>query len=389
MSGTLQGLPLLRCALTVPRWGAWHADAVVASGTALEVGARVSLVLGGATYSGTVRAGGVWREEGRYRIVAGADGWARSVLDRSYQSALGVRRRNVVADAAREVGETIGDSWLDDVRVGPHFARSVGTASDVLDAVAADGWYLDEAGVTQLGARPAVAFALPYVLDAQRLDSGVLVVKAEDITGLVPGAQLEGGTAASVRHELTEGGLRSVVWLARESAADRMMGAFRSLVRWLTRETAYHRLVEYRVASVASGTLDLRPARGASGMPALTAVPMAHGVPGASAEPQVGSTCLVAFVDGDPTRPTVVAYEGPLGSAHRADAIGFEADAIELDADALTVGSSETVPTAPLGRMLRYGDTFGVVIPALGPSKIDLLLDAPTTGVALCSRVRG
>ena len=62
MSGTLQGLPLLRCALTVPRWGSWHADAVVASGTALEVGSRVSLVLGGATYSGTIRAGGAWRD---------------------------------------------------------------------------------------------------------------------------------------------------------------------------------------------------------------------------------------------------------------------------------------------------------------------------------------
>lgn len=373
MSGTLDGRPMLRCALTVPRWGIWHADAVVASGEAIAVGTRVVVELGGATYSGTVRSGGVWREEGRYRIVGGAGGWSTELRDRSYQSALGVRRDNVVADAARECGETLGDTW-DDARLGPHFARPAGEASLVLDAVAPESWHVDGLGDTQLGVRAPAAFGLPYVV-AERHDArGVLVVQAEGIAGLVPGATLEGIEVASVRHELTEGGIRSVLWAHRDSLTDRLAGAVRALVRWFTRETAYHRLVEYRVVKVSSGLLDLRPVRASTGAPALVAVPMVHGVPGTSAEPQTGSTCLVVFVDGDPTRPMVVAYEGPTGAAYRPDVLS-------ILADELTLGDSEMGVANPAGRFVRYGDsvTFG----APGPGT--LLIGAP----APVSRARG
>lgn len=373
MSGTLAGRPMLRCALTVPRWGIWQADAVVASSEPIAVGTRVVLELGGATYSGTVRSGGVWRDAGRYRVVGGAGGWSTVLRDRSYQSALGVRRDNVVADAARECGETIGDTW-DDARLGPHFVRVAGEASQVLDAVATESWHVDELGDTQLGRRAPSTFARPYVVAERNDERGLLVIQAESIVGLVPGATVEGLEVSSVRHELAESGLRSVIYATRETVADRLVGAMRGLVRWLTRETAFHRLVEYRVVGVSVGLLDLRPVRSSAGAPALVAVPMLHGVPGTSAEPQPGSTCLVAFVDGDPTRPMVVAYEGPTCAAYRPDVLS-------ILADELTLGDSESAPTNPAGRFVRYGDP--IIFAAPGPGVV--AAPAPFT----CSRARG
>lgn len=373
MSGTLNGSPLLRAALTVPRWGIWTADVVAATGEAIAPGTRVELVIGGATYSGTVRYGGAYREATRYRIVGGADGWSRELLDRSYQSALEVRRSNVLADAARECGETLGNLG-EDVRVGPAFVRHRGEASLVLDAVAPEAWYVDEAGVTQLGARPAQAFALPYVVADSAPDRGLVTVQAESIVGLVPGAQLEGIEAASVRHELTGGGLRSHIWGTRAATSERLLGALRSLVAWLTRETWFHRLVEYRVVGVSSGFVDLRPVRSSVGAPALASVPLGFGVPGAAADPQTGSTCLVAFVDGDPTRPRVISYEGPSGAAHIPEVL-------ELDADEMTIGGSESSPTTATGRFIRYGDPLTFSAPGPGFAL------APTP--FLCSKVRG
>jgi hypothetical protein len=374
MSGTLQGRPLLRCALTVPRWGIWHADAVVASGEALPVGARVELELGGVVHSGTVRTGGVFREEGRYHIVGGADGWAKTVLDRSYHSALGVRRENVVADAAREVGESIGEGW-GGARLGQHYARPRGPASAVLEAVAPEAWHVGEDGVTRPGARQERAFEGDYVLADKHLDRRLLVLQAERLEGLVPGAQLEGGVAASIRHELTEDTLRSLVWLERDRAADRLLGALRGLVRWLTAETAFHAVYEYRVVSASGGTVDLRPARGSTGMPALASVPAWAGIAGASSRVAPGSSCYVAFVDGNPTRPIVVAYEGSLGASHRAEAV-------EVLADELVLGDSETGVLNPTGRFVRWGDS--VLWGSPGPASA--IAPGPGTPVA---RARG
>jgi CRP-like cAMP-binding protein len=42
MSGTLNGTPLTRAVLTVPRWGIWTADVVAATGEAITVSLPVS-----------------------------------------------------------------------------------------------------------------------------------------------------------------------------------------------------------------------------------------------------------------------------------------------------------------------------------------------------------
>jgi hypothetical protein len=58
----------------------------------------------------------------------------------------------------------------------------------------------------------------------------------------------------------------------------------------------------------------------------------------------------VAFVDGNPTRPIVVAYEGSLGASHRAEAV-------EVLADELVLGDSEAGVVNPTGRFVRWGDS--------------------------------
>lgn len=358
-TATLSDRDVLRCTVVLPRWGVWHADVLVASGDDLEQGAACVLELAGLRLVGSVQRGGSYRERGWYRIRGGSGGWTTTIPERAYRNAAGVKLRTVLDDAARESGETLGT--YTDRRIGPAFVRQRGAGVLVLDQLEPDGWYVDEAGVTQIGARPAAAYSLPFVVvDSMPATPGV-VVSAESLVGLVPGAVLtvDGATieAATVRHELTPDGLRSHVW-GTGGGLDRMAGAMGRIIDARTAWAWYLGAYEYLVAAVVGGFLDLRPARAAAHLPKLANVPMGTGTPGASGEPVAGSSVVVQFLDGDPTRPRVVGYEGPSGGAHE------PATAALMAAGAVEVGGTEAsvaATAAATHRYVRWGEI------AMGP----------------------
>ncbi len=344
-TGTLNGIAITRAAITIPRWGAWVADVETVLDTE-QSGAAV-IVVGGLELRGTIVRGGIDEERGRYRVVAGAAGWRSIVPARSYRNAAGVRLATILGDAAGEVGETWGT--LPDTRIGGAYVRQLAEASRVLDDLGPEGWHVDELGVTQWGLRAAAEYALPYAVMQDHRARGLLTVAAEDLRGLVPGAVLEGRQVASVRHELGET-LRSHLHMLETS--DQTLGAFRRLVEWVIASLGYLGSYEYQIRAVSGGYVDVSPVRSASGLPQLANVPVRVGIPGGAGEPAVGSSCVVRFLDGDPTRPYVSDLEGESGGSWLPVSTTLTA------ADATELGGSEPVnPVTAPGRFLRWGDT--------------------------------
>lgn len=301
---TINGLPLLRATVTLPRCGVWTADVEAQSGETLS--GDVTIELQGLRLVGTIEDGAPYRERGWYRVLGGKGGW-RSVLPaRAYRNEAGVKLTTVVNDAAREAGESVGT--FAERRIGPGFVRPRAEAARVLDLLTPDAWYVDPSGVTQIGSWPVVPYGLTYQLIDSRPDRKRVTLAAEDLTGLVPGATLEGMEAASVRHELTPDGIRSQVY-GTVGNVDRILRGLKALVGVLVHSTFYFGRYEYRVVDASDTHCDLVPARAALGLPDLANVVMRSGVPGAGGSPAVGSSCEVMFLDGDPTRPVVVGYE--------------------------------------------------------------------------------
>lgn len=305
---TVNGQPILAGAVAMPAHGLWTATLTVASEVPLS--GQVSIDFDGLALTGTVESGGVFQDAGHYRVVAGMGGWRRSIPAQAYQNGAGVKKSTVLNDAARAAGETLGT--FADGRVGPSFVRPEGPAVAVLDLVAPDGWYVDEQGVTQIGDRASAPFDGATVLDDQP-GRGTRVVACDSLDGLVPGAVVDGVTVDSVRHELGPQGMRSLLFSAA-SFGDRIVGALQSIVRAITRRSWFFGVYEYRVLSQAGGYCDLSPVSVALGLPQLAHVEMRTATPGGRGNPTPGSTALVGFVNGDPTRPFVAGFEGAWGS---------------------------------------------------------------------------
>ncbi len=126
----------------------------------------------------------------------------------------------------------------------------------------------------------------------------------------------------------------------------RLVRVLRAIVRKLTAHTAYHAMYEYRVVAQSGDRLDLAPARPSNGLPPLSQVPVRYGFPGARATYAAGGSVLVAFADGDPSRPVVIAHTAPDDSAADPSLIQL-ADTTE----SVAVGTEA-------GRVLRFGDVI-------------------------------
>lgn len=357
MANTVNGLPLLRATVILPKTGIWTADIQVQSGEQLS--GEVVIVLAGLELRGTVEVGGPYRERGWYRVAAGALTWRNELEARAYRSEAGVKLSTVLADVAREADEDIQED-IATTRLGPAFVRFEDAAARTLDLTNPSGWYVDELGFTRAGVRPAVPYTLEYRVLDKRPDERRLLIAAEDITGLVPGAVLEGMEAATVRHELTPDSIRSHVY-GDVGYGDRGLGAFKAMVEAVMYRTKYHRACEYRVVAATNTHVDVVPVRASQGFPDLKNVEMWCGSPGAAGTPAEGSRCVVQFLDGEPFRPFVSHFEGPSGD-------GFEPDEVVLaqgagrvlrDGDVVMLTNFQTAPGG--GPVASTGPGLGII----------------------------
>lgn len=199
--------------IVLPRWGIWSATVELDRGDSTLAGAVV-LTFGALTLKGTIRRGGAYVGSGRYRIYGGADGWSLTIPETSYRPPL-ARLSTVIADAARLVGETVVLEANVERTLGS-YARFKGPASRVLNGLMPERWWIETDGVTHVGDRkvapaPKIRF-LDYDPELDLLDV------SEDDVALLPGQTVPvNGSArdvSSVVHRLTDGKLRSELWLS-------------------------------------------------------------------------------------------------------------------------------------------------------------------------------
>lgn len=305
---TLAGTPSSRGRVQIPAWGTWWADVDLVDDVALS--GRVTLEVADATLVGTVVSGGVSDGRASYRVVGGAGGWGAELPARGYADDAGVTLAAVLADLARETGESVeGVSPL--TRLGPHYARATAPAYVTLASLAPRAWYVDGGGVTRLGARPAVE----YAGDAPRVrvdPAGQIVELAVDegLESLVPGVEVDGASPATDVEWSWDGPrLLARVWTGVRPS--RRLDAWRRVYDALDPRRAYRGVYEFRVVTQSGDALNLQPVRAASGMPDLARVPWRPGVPGVRADVTLGELVVVAFLDADPSRPVVIAHEAP------------------------------------------------------------------------------
>ncbi len=349
MIATLSGRRITHARVYLPAWGAWYADVSI-DGEHTLTGAA-TLVLNDLTMQGTVLSGGASFGRSDYRIVGGAGGWGKAIPKRSYANDAGVKLGAVVGDAAREAGETF-DATTSTVRLGPAWTRPADLACRVLEQLATGAWYVGEDGVTRLGRRAATTYAgkaarVSPIDQARRR----LVLAAELLAPLVPGVVVDGLEAIDVMHSVdAEAGLRTTIYGRGIATASKLLDAYRKMLDQLDPDRVFRGTFEYRVVSLSGNRANLQPVLVSTGMPDLQRVPVRPGLSGAKSQLALGSRVLVTWVNADPARPEVVAFED-------ADGEGFRPVITEIDAQTFVRLGAGALP------VVRTGDLAGGIFP--------------------------
>ncbi len=319
-TGTLDDLRVTHARLNVPAWGCPYAEVDVDGEHTLT--GSVTLKIADLTLVGTVLSGGPDNGRSRFRVVGGKGGWGKSIPAKSYANDAGVKVSTLITDAAAACGESVLASTLPTSRVGPAWARREDSASRVLALLVPSAWYVGTDGVTRIGAR--AASALPAGVTHGPVDRAraTVTLASESIASILPGLVVDGLTVVDVVHELTPDGLRSTVYGAK-GGGSRAHAAMREILAQLDPFREYRGVTEYRVESVSGERVALTPALVSSAMPDLGRVVARPGLPGCKGVAKVGSRVLVGFVNSDPARPYVAAYEDAEGSGYAATSLNL------------------------------------------------------------------
>lgn len=356
---TLAGHRITDARAQIPAWGAWYVDATLDGEHTLA--GSVEVVLADLRLRGTVIAGGPAKGRSFYRVVAGGGGWGKTLAAKSYATDLGVKVSTIIGDAAREAGETF-DTPATVETVGPAFARKRGPAGRVLEQLAPGAWYIDEAGVTRLGARASSTLdaRVPRVSQVDKA-RGKVVLAPTSLATLLPGIVVDGLAAVDVCHEVSaKKGIRTTIYGSIQGSRSRRLAAFRALLEQLDPSRAFRGVTEYRVVLKRGKRWDLQPVRVSTGMPTLQRVKVWPGVAGAEADLQLGSRVLVGFIEGEPARPVVLAFEDAEGEgfvpttltlANGTKGIARVDDTVSITSITATAGGDPVVLTSATGRI--------------------------------------
>lgn len=292
--------------LTIPGTGLWFASLVLSEEATLT--GPVVLKMLDTTWRGFVLAGAALDGMSRYRIVAGAGGWGRDLPARAYANDAGMTAAKLVGDVALEAGE-VTPVGLPTATMGPHFVRPAAPASFSLNLFAPRGWYARPDGVIVFGTRPAGVFSTAPVVERNGAARSLTLALSDTAVNLEPGVQSEFGLIADTDIELTEHGLRAHLYAA--PTPGRRAQAYARIFDAVDPGRRFRGVFEYRVVSQTGERLNLQPVRARALLPDLARVPVRAGVPGVKALHSLGSQVLVAFIDGDSTRPAVVGFDDP------------------------------------------------------------------------------
>lgn len=308
---TLGGNACTRGRVQIPTcWRGWLDVELVEP---VELAGAQTFALGKFTAQTTVISGGVAEGRARYRLVFGRGGWGKVIPEKSYINDAGIKVSNVLQDAAAECGEALGA--LPTTRLGAHYARANGAASNVLHELAPRAWRVDLDGVTQINAWPAAEYTGDGARVRTDLATGVIELAVDEVANLQPGVTVDGhGPAVDVEYEFDAKRLTVRVYFG--SQVSERLEAMRRIVESLFPRMKYAGTFDFRVVDQTGERFDLQPVRASSGLDDLRNVPT-RGHPGIKAQVTLGEIVAVTFADNDPSRPQIIAHDNPDSPAWR------------------------------------------------------------------------
>lgn len=365
---TLSGHELQALTLRVAPVGPWIADCDLGQDAPLS--GRQTLQIGAQRFVGTVvpEQAGSFALSRTLRLVGGAGGWSKYLAPKAYHSDAGVRCELLAQDAARESGETLGDFAPAALNVGNDYVRGRELASAVLEHAAGGvPWWVDYAGITQVGQRPApVLAAANFTLLGFDGRTRVAVVSSDDLDklpvgGVIQDIRLEAPqTIRDLEYAFARGQPpRIVAWCGgSSSSASRLAELLRAVID-RTHDEPLHGVYRYRVVSEALDTrCDLQAVRKDAGLPDLRHISQWPGVAGIASKLTPGAHVLVQFIEGDRAQPVLTGYAGK-------DGIGFAPLETVIGAEpapaAARVGDDVTLPSGEFNGTIGGSAASGTI----------------------------
>lgn len=314
------GVEALSVTVYIPSRGPWWVDAIVRAEDLPLPSGQVVMEIAGTRWNCTFASqnSGNFATLGRHRLVGGGAGWAQLLSPRSYHNDFGVLAKTVAVDAARECGELIDeDAFAPEYdRVGVDYVRRATHASATLERViGARSWWVGRDGLTRVGDRDEGALLGRDTYEVMHYDprSRLAEIAMDDVGSIDIGSKIQIDddttlTIAELRMEFDADAARISAWGGELSGRGRMahlMGALLSRHQ----SAAIYGKYRYRVVKMATGRVELQAVSAASGLPDVIPVSIVPGVAGAKMDLAPSSIVLVEFVEGDPTKPIVTAFE--------------------------------------------------------------------------------
>jgi len=309
----INDIACLSARISFPRIGRWTADLMVDTEEEITGAARIVSGDGALDLTGTVQHGGVYAAYASVRVVGGAGGLDQEVTPVYYSSSpLRVPLTALLAATGERLSPRSDSAILS--RFVPAWVRtrSLGGAllASLMDVAGADWRVLDD-GTIWVGTDtyPDVVVD-PVEVDTLHTNPSEdhTILTGTPIPPVRPGMTFEGHRVAYVEYHLGENvpaGAELDVWYERDNATtDRVRSALSALIRHETRGTDYHKLFLARVLSQSGNKVDVSPDSGR--LPTLSGVPLFGFAPGIEATVTPGSKVLVAFSDGDPSKPVAL-----------------------------------------------------------------------------------
>ena len=195
------GLRSTSSSIAIPFYGTWVADVELAPDAVLS--GSVTFQIGNLTLRGTVLRAAPFAGSSSTRLVGGAGGWGKTIKLDPYRLASGGPPPPGLPDAARACGETV--KLAVDRNLGEFYVPERGPGSRILRQLGGELWWMDPAGVTQVGPRPTTKIKSPATIAAYGGGKGWLSVATEDLAAWMPGATFAGNTVAQA---ITVGAVR-------------------------------------------------------------------------------------------------------------------------------------------------------------------------------------
>ena len=375
---TLNGTPVVRMELHVPNSGPCFADCKLNAQVLLR--GKVQILWGTLALNGTIDTSfsGGFVEQSTYRVVAGAGGWSKLLGPRSWHSDANVKTRRVATDTANEVGETIGTFNPASAQFTADFMRDSGSATSTLEACAGGvPWWVDFAGVTNVGPRPtsvpdpSTYHILNFDPSAKELSLGLEAAPYDGEGTIVIGSVITDDrfdAPVTVRELLiiSEGNsLTCKAWCDDNTTGySKLAKTFKSLVNRCSDDLIPYK-VRYRVLSMSTDGRANLQSLSKGNWPDAILVKQAPGVAGAHAEFTPGCIVTVEFLEGNRSMPVITgACEwDPNGSQSSSFVPKMLAIGTTKLSDAIPAArEGDKVLSGGIGQKIQFSDAAGVPV---------------------------